>query len=164
MVKAVNTLFGNTERPFLWPEIAYHQATAALTEAPNRGGSDRFSPLTVWFLDNPSVAPRSRVFNKQTAAERILTSLAQEIGQLARGSLPGEGGRSFRDVAVLVRTNRQARDVKRCLAAVAIPAVVYNAGSVFHQPEAFDLRRLLDALADPGDDKKRRTALATPFF
>ena len=64
-------------------------------------------------------------------------------------------------MAVLVRTNRQAQEVKRHLAEAGVPAVIYNAGSVFHQPEALDLRRLLRAVADPSGEDRLRTVLAT---
>ena len=164
MVEAVNTLFAYCPRPFLWPEIAYHRATAARTASSTSARAKRHAPLTVWFLDNPKVTPRRRVFNKQTAAERTLRAVVGEIRELAWGSSTGKGAVPLSDMAILVRTNRQAGEVKQCLSTAAIPAVIYNAGSVFHQSEALDLRRLLEAVADPGNEQKLRTLLATPIF
>ena len=164
MVEALNSLFSHCPRPFLWPEIAYHRAVSAVEQTSIHPGKDRFSPLTVWFLDNPVVTARRRAFNKQTAGERILASLTGEILRLAEKS-PSKGGSTvFKDMAVLVRTNRQAQEVKRSLAEAGIPAVIYNAGSVFHQPEALDLRRLLRAIADPSGEDRLRTVLVTPLF
>ena len=164
MVDAQNRLFGHHARPFLWPEIAYHRAVAARGEMPAGLEDDRLPPLTVWYFDNPAVTARRRAFNKQTAGQRILAALASEVRRLAAASPPGEGHGTFQDMAVLVRTNRQAQEVKQCLAEAGIPAVIYNAGSVFHQPEALDLRRLLWAVADPSAESRLRTVLATPLF
>jgi len=164
LVAAQNTLFGRHPQPFLWPEIAYHRAEAATGQRPLRPVEDRFPALTIWFLDNPPVTARRRTFNKQTAGDRILTSLVGEVRRLAAASKPGEGGVAFQDMAVLVRTNRQAQEVKGWMADTGVPAVIYNAGSVFHQPEALDLRRLLRAVENPSRERSLRTALATPFF
>ena len=164
MVEAQNSLFGHHARPFLWPEIAYHRAVAARGEMPAGQEGDRPLPLTVWYFDNPAVTMRRRAFNKQTAGQRILAALASEVRRLAAASPPGEGCATFKDMAVLVRTNRQAQEVKHCLAEAGVPAVIYNAGSVFHQPEALDLRRLLRAVADPSGESRLRTVLATPLF
>jgi exodeoxyribonuclease V beta subunit len=164
MVQALNTLFGHCTRPFLWPEIAYHRAVAAAAEASVGPGKESFPALTVWYLGNPPVTARRRTFNKQTAGERILASLAGEIHRLAAALPSAEGRAAFQDMAVLVRTNRQAQEVKHQLAEAGIPAVIYNAGSVFHQPEALDLRRLLHAVADPSGEDRLRTVLATPLF
>jgi exodeoxyribonuclease V beta subunit len=164
MVDAQNSLFGHCKTPFLWPEIAYHQAMA-VAAGPSNGKGEAPSPsLTVWFLDNPYVTTRRRTFNKQTAGQHILATLASEVRRLATTSPPEEGCATFKDMAVLVRTNRQAQEVKRCLSEAGVPAVIYNAGSVFHQPEALDLRRLLWAVADPSSENRLRTVLATPLF
>jgi exodeoxyribonuclease V beta subunit len=164
MVAALNSLFSHCPRPFLWPEITYHRAVAAKREGPIQTKQDRSSSLTVWYLDNPALTARRRAFNKQTAGDRILAALAGEVHRLATCSASEKGLVAFQDMAVLVRTNRQAQDVKRCLGDAGIPAVIYNAGSVFHQPEALDFRRLLSAVADPSGESRLRTVLTTPLF
>jgi len=164
MVQAVNTLFSQNPHPFVWPEIRFQPATAAATKMPLPMMDDRPSPLTIWFLDNPVVTKGRATLNKKTATEKICDALAQEVLRLVKPSPQGKGGVVFNDMAILVRTNRQAREIKNGFAAANIPAVVYNAGSVFHQPEALDLQRVLEAVADPGAEKKFRTALTTPFF
>ena len=164
MVQAVNMLFSQNSHPFVWSDIVFQPATAAPTEPPPSPVGEALSPLTIWFLDNPVGKNGRAAFNKKTASKRIGIALAQEVRRLVGTSLPGEGGTAFKDIAILVRTNRQAREVKSCFAAANIPAVVYNAGSVFHRPEALDLRRVLEAVADPSAETKLRTALTTRLF
>jgi len=164
MVHAVNVLFGQCKYPFVWPDIAFRPATAALAGSSVPSIPDGLSPLTIWFLDNPAKVKGRGKLTKKTASKRIGVAVAHEVARLARMAMPGKGGVAFRDMAILVRTNRQAQEIKRCFAAACIPAVVYNAGSVFHRPEALDLRWVLDAVADPASETAVRTALTTPFF
>ena len=164
MVQAVNTLFGQHPHPFLWPAIQFYPATAAVADRAPPGGDDPSTPLTIWFLDNPAVAKGRRALNKKTASACICHAVAREVRRCVAASGPKSDGITYQDVAILVRTNRQAGEVKNAFAAARIPAVVYNAGSVFHRPEALDLRRVLAAVADPGSEVKLRTALTTRFF
>ncbi|MEG0185123.1 MAG: UvrD-helicase domain-containing protein, partial [Stenotrophomonas sp.] len=65
------------------------------------------------------------------------------------------------DIAVLVRSHREATLVQRALAAVGIPAVAAGKQSLFATSEARDLRALLLALLQPADEGRLRAALAT---
>ncbi|WP_406233819.1 exodeoxyribonuclease V subunit beta [Isoptericola jiangsuensis] len=65
------------------------------------------------------------------------------------------------DIAVLVRSHREATLVQRALAAVGIPAVAAGKQSLFSTSEARDLRALLLALLQPADEGRLRAALAT---
>ena len=53
------------------------------------------------------------------------------------------------DIAVLSRTNVQAQAVQAALRELGIPGVVYGDASVFDQPEAEQLDRVLTAVAEP---------------
>ncbi|WP_312710040.1 exodeoxyribonuclease V subunit beta [Stenotrophomonas sp.] len=65
------------------------------------------------------------------------------------------------DIAVLVRSHREATLVQRALAMVGIPAVAAGKQSLFATSEARDLRALLLALLQPADEGRLRAALAT---
>jgi exodeoxyribonuclease V beta subunit len=67
------------------------------------------------------------------------------------------------DVAVLVRTNRQAAAVLTALRRAAIPAVLVGSVSVFVTDEARQLLAWLDAVVD-GTESAARIAAATPLF
>ena len=65
------------------------------------------------------------------------------------------------DIAVLVRSHREATMVQQALALVGIAAVAAGRQSLFATGEARDLHALLLALLHGGDDGRLRTALST---
>jgi exodeoxyribonuclease V beta subunit len=92
----------------------------------------------------------------------VARAAAAEIRRLttAAGVEPIPAG----DIAVLVRTNDQARSVKAALASAGVPAVVCSTGSIFDSPEAQELERVLVSLALPSDAGHLRAALATSLL
>ncbi len=65
------------------------------------------------------------------------------------------------DIAVLVRTHREATRMQQALAAVGIPAVAAGKQSLFATAEARELHAVLLALLQSGDDGRLRAALST---
>ena len=68
------------------------------------------------------------------------------------------------DLAVLVRTNQQARAVQQRLLEADVPATLGRGISVFATPECDEVLRLLEALASPGRERLARAAAATRLF
>jgi len=97
-------------------------------------------------------------------ADRIVELLADPA---AGFTVPGAPLRRLRpaDVAVLVRTGREAAAVRHALHRRGV-ATVYlsDKDSVFQTSEAADLLRLLQAVAAPHDVRLARTALATALL
>lgn len=69
-----------------------------------------------------------------------------------------------RDLAVLVRSNRQARRMQTALLDAGVPAVLESDESVFASPEATALQRLFDALLRPSSERAARPALIGPIL
>ena len=67
-------------------------------------------------------------------------------------------------IAVLVRTHRTAALVRDALEAVAIPAVINGAGSVFATEPAREWLRLLEALERPTSPPRARSTALTPYL
>jgi exodeoxyribonuclease V beta subunit len=88
---------------------------------------------------------------------RLLGSPAQLIHPAPRPVSPG-------DVAVLVRTNRQAGIVQAALRAVGVPAVMGSTESVFGSTTAVHWLRLLEALEQPASRSRAVAAALTPFI
>ncbi|KGM53323.1 exodeoxyribonuclease V subunit beta [Lysobacter arseniciresistens ZS79] len=65
------------------------------------------------------------------------------------------------DIAVLVRSHREATQVQLALSAAGIPAVAAGKQSLFATDEARELLALFEALLHPADDSRLRAALAT---
>ena len=76
------------------------------------------------------------------------------------GKEPLAGG----DLAVLVRTHREAELVRRALAKLNIASVYYSQDSVFATDEARQLHQLLAALLDLSDGAQVGNALVTDLF
>jgi exodeoxyribonuclease V beta subunit len=180
LIQAVNTLFQTRPDPFVYPEIGFLEVKAPEGREPQALTLDGqpLSPLAIWFVrsDAAAIEPSaSRVpkgparIAKGAAKPLILAALAAEIARLLSLAADGQvlvGDRPLRenDLAVLLRTNREAREVKETLAGLGIPAVLYSTDNVFDSREALEMERLLRAIATPHDERLLRAALATDML
>ena len=64
-------------------------------------------------------------------------------------------------IAVLTSTNAQAAEMQVALRARQVPSVLYSSANVFTAHEAREMRDLLAAAAQPGNEKLVRAALCT---
>ncbi|MGI8475616.1 MAG: ATP-dependent DNA helicase, partial [Thermomicrobiales bacterium] len=90
-------------------------------------------------------APRPALVQAASQADEI-AFIAAEISRAV------EGGRAFRDIAVLVRKNAVKREVWRGLRERRIPAEAVGGASLYETPEVRELISFLRALGDPADD------------
>ena len=169
LIQAINTLFEHRPHPFLIPQITYHPAVAASGQETAAAGRSTDSPMILWWMppgDDGAPDP-VRPMTTSRAVQKIMAAIAVEVKRLLdppADDKANTGAWSARDMAVLVRTNRQARTVKAFLQEAGIPAVIQNAGNVFDTPEAGALEHVLQAVIHPGDTKRLKSALATRFF
>jgi exodeoxyribonuclease V beta subunit len=155
LVTALNTIFSQTEHPFLFPEISFRPATAAASAAGRR------TPFVIWYLDSRQVREDGKPVNSGDCQGLIANAVAGEIQRLTRAPRdPLAAG----DIAVLVRTNAQAQLVKQRLSAAGIPAVVCSTGNIFDAPEAEEMQRVLTSMADPSDIGRLKAALVTDIL
>jgi exodeoxyribonuclease V beta subunit len=163
MIQAVNALFASRPRPFLLPEIIFRPAEAAIAGLDDSASGE--AALTLWWVDDPDQGADAAAWRKDEVAARIEDAVVAEIVNLIE---PAQNTRTPAtapsDIAVLVRTNAQARGLKTKLMAARVPAIIYNAGDVYQTPEARALEMVLQAVADPGDERKMRAALTTDFL
>ncbi len=171
LIRAVNTLFENSERPFVFEGIRYGPVSPA--EDPERvylaldGHED--APLQLWFLDASRIAGGGKPILKTTAREMIPAAVAGEILKLIR--LGGQekaliGGRPLTagDIAVLVRKNKEAHLIRKALSNLYIPSVLYAGGNLFDAHEALELERIMAAVVEPENKSHLRAALATDML
>lgn len=98
------------------------------------------------------------------------TACASEITRLLQLSRTGRvqlDGRPLTagDIAVLVRSRKEAQGVRAALAALNVGSVfLSDRDSVFDSDEAAQLQRWLQAAAEPGNEKRVRAAIATPLL
>jgi len=155
LITAINTVFSGAEKPFVFEEISFENALPANSDSPDdTGGKPAF---ILWYLDSKN----GRRVSKTEASHAISKHVAEEIAAvLSDGSaavLPEE-------IAVLVRTNRQAQLVKTYLSQFQIPSVLFHTGNIFDSTEAQELERFLASVLEPNNERKFRAALATDLL
>ncbi|BCS95855.1 RecBCD enzyme subunit RecB [Desulfoluna limicola] len=163
MVRAVNTLFSRGASPFLFDRIQFAPVKSA-------GGDDE-ETLTI---DSEPVSPLmvqrfeagEKALSKE-AAQNLCTDLCgTEMVRLLRlgregRAMMGKAPLSEKDVAVIVRTNDQARMVKNHLTSLGVHAVLYSSGNIFDSLEAEELALFLAACQRPWRLSLVKAALAT---
>ncbi len=184
LVAATNGLFQRAEERSGAGAFRFRTDTAAnvpFVEVAARGRGER---LVVGAVEEGPVAecavvePPSITFCVDTEL-RSMTDSCQHYAQLCayrvatwlRDGLAGfvQGGTKTplrpADIAVLVRTGKEAATVRRALRRLGIASVYLSErDSVFATPEANDLLRLMQAVVAPGDLRLVRAALATTLL
>jgi len=168
LIKAVNTLFSSAAEPFVFSRIAFQPVSPA--ERKREYFTIRHAqepPLQLWqIMRGPG---EHDVMTREVAENRILSSLSFEIRQLLDLGGKGEaliGDRPVgpRDIAVLVRENREARQVQQALYQAGVAAVQQSMEDLFSARETAEVRRVLAAVAEPVNEKRLRSALATDML
>jgi exodeoxyribonuclease V beta subunit len=171
LVEALNALFSDNPAPFLLDRIPFHPVAPADREHPRLVATDDGdAPFRVWFI---GCGENGKVRNKGEAHELSARATAGRIARLlnraeqGKAYLERDGRRtplSGGDIAVLVRSHRQAGLVRRALLAFGVPSVQQSRDSVFVTPEAVELERVLLAIASPRREDGVRAALLTDIF
>ena len=104
-----------------------------------------------------------------TANSLIPRAVAAEIGRLLNGGQQGTAvieGRPLlpEDIAVIVRSHRQAGLVQEALRELGIPSVLQSSASLFASREARELFTLLHGVAEPAVEGRVRAALVTDLL
>jgi exodeoxyribonuclease V beta subunit len=171
LVKAVNAVFQHVQDPFVFPQISFHPVRTAKPETTGEflwGDQPDPAPLKLWFVERHSEQV-DRPITKRKSEEVLPLAVATDIVRLLKGGCDGTAliqGRpvSPEDIAVLVRTNREANLVQEMLRQVRVPCVLYSEESVFASLEAMEVERVLVAIAEPSYQGRVRAALATDLF
>lgn len=165
LIKCVNDIFSCSQSPFLFKEIGFIPV-----EAGNIGQYDyilksgkRLSAMSIGLADYG--AAKSGDDDNDSI---ILRQLSSEIsGMMGSGmyTLSGSGrGVKPSDIAVLVRSHKQASDVQKALSAHGVPSVSRGHDSVLSTPEARELCSVISAIAEPGRSRLVKSAAATSII
>ena len=138
------------------PALELRYLAPSLTS--DEGGPDRGD-------EPPADAPISRGWARTHVPRLVAHEIAQTLEQAAELEVGGVWRRLVpEDLAVLTRTNDQARRVQAALQEAGIPAVVGSDHRVVDTAEALAVQRLLEALLAPGDERLVRAACAGPLI
>ena len=162
LIGAVNALFERPLRPFVYEGIPYERVHPAPTaDGEPLRGDDRGA--FVWWSFGPK--RNGRPVAKGSLEPQLVYAVVHEVRRLLAGGY-SIGSRTLRagDIAVLVRTNRQAEEVQAALREAGVPSVVSKGGDVLASRETTEVEQVLTALAHTGDATSVRAALATELW
>lgn len=173
LLKEVNRLFETRQRPFLYEEtvLDYHRVQPGLTSSSfdiiENGQS--LGGMVYCTLEQNSDDKKGR-WSSGKAAERFRRYTVAEISRLLRPdrircqTKDGESELLPRNIAILVRSHKQAEEYQESLIEGGIPAVVNSKKSVFQTEECRELIILLKAIASPTEPAKLKAAMTISWF
>jgi exodeoxyribonuclease V beta subunit len=163
LVGAVNAIFGKTDKPFGNGGIEF------LPVEP----SNRSDPARAFF-PGPKIAKEPMRFvipsgdsptgNATMREDYLMRNLSADICALLSGSTIGTRSVEGSDIAVIVRTHRQAALVRGALTNAGIQSVEESDESVFDSDEAAAFSDLFSAALRPDDPRLAKWVLAGSFF
>ena len=165
VLHAIEALYANAgERAFLEADIAFEPVHPGSTRVDADFLRDGIPApgLTMRVLHNTEAGDLKADPSRQQASDACVAAIHQILSEARQGrallrDVPVQPG----DIAVLVRSHKEATRIQQALGAVGIPAVAAGKQSLYATPEAHDLRLLLLALLQPADEGRLRAALST---
>lgn len=163
MIGAVNALFDNADRPFIYDEdipFLPVQAADKADKSPLRINNKTVAALNIWYQGGELCSKQEYL---HTFAEACAVQIATHLDQAAEGLVRiGEQPLQAGDIAILVRDRGEANAVRSALADKQVASVYLSSReSVFDTREASDLNLILQAVDEPQDERRLRAALAT---
>lgn len=172
LVQAVNHIF-KRENAFLIGELEFNEVQAANT--PENGEiyfeNAPLPPFVFWNLlpeENKKFWSANKGTNK-TVEEQLRFAVVAEILQLLKSdfALVKSGEKQTlkpKNIAILVRKNKEAKAFQNALRDVGVPSVLNSTESVFTTAQAKQLHTLLNAIAYPTDIDAAKHALTLDWF
>ena len=163
LVDAVNHVFSQVTQPFhstsgrIDFEKVHSRSTAqALHDAQGQA----LTPFTVWLLGDPPDSDTAQ-WNAQQHVQHMAQGFAAQMVTLLNTHEDIQPG----DMAVLVRTQVQAKAMQSALHQVGLPSVyLSDHANVYQSDEAQDLWRVLRAISAPRQSAWLRSALAARIW
>ena len=161
LVTALNALFGRS-RAFATPDLSYPAATAARRDEELPLPDDGHGRLVAWVIPDADTEDWTRAQPRRARAAACTATAIVDL--LDRTMRAGATRVNPSHVAVLTRTNLEARLVHEALRARRVPSVVRDDGDVMQSGTASDLAAILKAVLSPTHPGWRRAAMATRLF
>lgn len=173
LIEEINRLFGSRRSPFYYEEsvLDYRQVHAAKRESDAEifQNGNSLAGMAYWLL-GPNPEDRAGRWTSGKAAKKICSFTVAEITKLLDPSQPAilktaeERPLAPYDIAILVRSNRQAEEYREALTEASIPAAIGSRQSVLLTKECRDLLIVLQAVATPGDTGSLKSAMSLSWF
>ncbi len=166
MVQAVNRLFAAPASFVFADDIPFAPVNvSSRTPVPLLLDGEEPLPLQCLYLAPELAARPGKPIARDRALDASAGICAGEIARLLARAGKGRallGDRSLRaaDIAILVRTHREADRMRQALAGQGISSVYSSRQSVFSSQEALEMQRLLAVMVRPADEALVRGLLA----
>ena len=177
LVAEVNRLFSSRPKPFFFDEdrLDYRDVEAAKKEGDVDIIKDSESLARMVYCSLvPDAKDKNGRWTSGKAAGEFRRFIVSEIGRLLdpedpvllqnSDQVPSDRSLAPHDIAILVRSNRQAEEYRQALSEASIPAVVGSRQSVFETSECREMLLLLLAIAAPVDSSRLKTAMTISWF
>ncbi len=159
LINATNLLFTQRTNPFIFKRIQFTPVSA-----PPDKSITNTACLHLWYAPR-SLAKANKLITKSWATQNIPKAVGYEIAKLLlSGMLIDKKPIVAGDIAILVRTNRQAIQIQRTLTKLGISSVLYSRESLFDSHEILEIKRILLAIAEPNREGLIKAALTTDIF
>lgn len=172
VVEGVNALF-QREQAFLFEMLEFNNVAPArkVEDGTLLYAGETLAPMMLWQLAESDSSTGDWTAGKaaieiQNAVVSEIVSLLNEDFNICKDltGFKNLEGLNPHNIAVLVRTNAQAREYQQALQQAGVPAVLNSIESVYSSPQAEELYKVLQAVADPGDGTLLKQALSLDWF
>jgi exodeoxyribonuclease V beta subunit len=164
LLAAINGLFTQAKEPFVFREIQYHAVRAPATPIVDRLTKAGAVPAALSFKLVQSQEDQGTL-NQERLSDFIGESVSTDIAALHAGEvLIGKRPLRYSDMAILVRSHRQAERLQSILRKRGIRSIVQSDRNVFASEEARELQQFLRGVIDPRRDTLLKGALATTLL
>tara|TARA_B100001094_G_scaffold332609_1_gene405423 strand:- start:1227 stop:4751 length:3525 start_codon:yes stop_codon:yes gene_type:complete len=162
MIEAVNHLFMQHEQAFIYHDAIHFQAVGI----PNTDRDEALQLSTQAAMHYRLITADSQDLNKADAMKQAAQDCAQRIASYLHDARQGvakikERSLQPKDIAILVRDRHQAESVRQALQKHHINSVFLSRNPVFATEQAYDLKFIVQAMAEPKQESALRSALAT---
>jgi exodeoxyribonuclease V beta subunit len=177
LINAVNLIFSRAVDPFVIREIEFSSVNYPEAKPDCRLMVDgrEAVPMVLMYKSyaRPEGSRKGLSLNKDQSAACVIDAAADEIARLltlgAQGKAYIEKGGvcewlNENSIAVLVRTNKQARQMQEALRDAGVYSIVHSKQSIFSSQEADDVLRVMEAAEEPGSASRVRSALITTIL
>jgi exodeoxyribonuclease V beta subunit len=169
LINAVNTIFGESNNPFIFESLKFQPVEPGNGSESGEltiDGMQERSPFKIWLMKRE---PGKKNIGKGVARALIGQAVADEIVALLTKGFEGRvrvDGRPIHagDIAILVPTNWEAREMLKILKDSRVPGVIYSTESIFSSREAREIERFLSAVLEPANESNVKAALATDIL
>ncbi len=167
LIKAVNSLFSTHQNPFLYHKISFKNvSSSSVCKDPLKINNASEPPFQLWFVPTGKEKNSKSLIPKPQLREDISNAVAREISRLldlsgSKKACLNDKPVTPGDIAVLVRTHKQANRVQESLKKHYVPSILHSTGNIFTTEDAVQMIYILEAAANPDEERKVKAALAT---